>query len=75
MPTITEEREAAALALPRAERARLIRQLIESLDEDEGIEEAWEEEVRRRLQAYHAGPIEAEDASDVLGEARSLLGQ
>lgn len=34
------------------------------------VEEEWREEVRRRLEAYRAGEIEAEPARKVLEEAR-----
>ena len=45
-----------ALALP-SERAALVDSLIESLDTsiDDGVEEAWREEIYRRLQQIDSG--------------------
>jgi putative addiction module component (TIGR02574 family) len=46
-----------ALALPVEARAALIRSLVDSLDinVDEGAEEAWREEIRRRLDEIDNG--------------------
>ncbi|MFB6372820.1 MAG: addiction module protein, partial [Bradymonadaceae bacterium] len=52
MASAPEQLEAAVLALPREQRARLAERLIASLDEDDDIGEAWRDEVRRRLEAY-----------------------
>lgn len=50
-----------ALALSSQERGMVIDRLVESLDEgppDEGIEEAWDEEIRRRVEEIDAGRAE-----------------
>ena len=51
----------AALRLPPAARAEVVAELISSLDEsgpvDEGVEEAWTEEVRRRVAELEAGTV------------------
>lgn len=73
MKSAAEELEAAVLSLPRTERARLAERLIASLDEDPEIEEAWAEEVRRRLEAFRKGEIDAVPAKDVLAEARRRI--
>lgn len=73
MRSEAEELEAAALSLPRSERARLAERLIASLDEDAEVEEAWAAEVRRRLDAYRRGEIQAAPAEDVLAEARRRI--
>jgi putative addiction module component (TIGR02574 family) len=46
-----------ALELPPEERAALADELIQSLDPppDEDVEEAWSEEIRRRLERLHSG--------------------
>lgn len=48
-----------ALALGPEERAALVDRLIDSLDEtvDEGAEEAWREEIYRRLQQIDSGAV------------------
>lgn len=73
MPSVGRELEAAALSLPRAERARLAERLLASLDDEADVEEAWQDEVKRRLEAYRKGELEAVPASEVLQEARDRL--
>jgi putative addiction module component (TIGR02574 family) len=49
-----------ALALSTQERGLLIDQLIESLDEgpvEEGVEEAWAEEIKRRVDDIRSGKV------------------
>jgi putative addiction module component (TIGR02574 family) len=70
--------EAEALELPVQARAHLAHRLLESLDE-EAVEDpsevtrAWEAEIERRVQEYHAGRAETIPASEVFAEARSRL--
>jgi len=54
---------AAALALPYDERARLARELLESLDEGEDADAAadWVAEIDRRMQEIKNGKAEFED--------------
>ena len=44
-----------ALELPPSQRARLAHALLESLEANEEVEVAWDEEIRRRLEALRAG--------------------
>ena len=48
-----------ALKLTAQERAEVAEQLIASLDEgpDTGVEQAWQEEVQRRLQQIERGEV------------------
>lgn len=71
---VTHRLEAAALALPREERARLAQRLIESLDDDPEVEEAWATEIQRRLDSIDRGEVEMIPAEQVLAEARRRLG-
>lgn len=73
-----EQLETEALELSLPERAHLARRLIASLDEgiDEDpaeVERAWEEEIRRRLEEYRAGKVQAIPAGEVFAEARARL--
>lgn len=68
-----EQLEAAALSLPRSERARLAERLLASLDEDPDVDAAWREEVRRRIEQYRAGEIKSVPADEVFEEARKRL--
>lgn len=73
MASIPDELEAAALALPREERARLVKTLIDSLDSDLEISMAWEKEVKLRLEAFRKGDLESYDAEDVIQSARAQI--
>jgi len=60
-----------ALALSTQERGLLIDQLIESLDEgplEEGIEEAWGEEIKRRVDDIRSGKVKMIPGEQVLRE-------
>lgn len=49
-----------ALALPPEARAALADSLLESLNEepaDEGVEAAWEEEIKRRIEELDSGKV------------------
>ena len=70
-----EKLESAALHLPVAERARLAKLLIASLDEEPledqaEIEKAWEEETYRRLEEIRSGKVKLIPAEQVFEELR-----
>ena len=48
-----------ALTLPPAERADLAASLLDSLDEgpDDAVEEAWAEEIKRRIEDVESGRV------------------
>jgi putative addiction module component (TIGR02574 family) len=67
---------AEALALPSEERARIARELLRSLDDEEpddpaAIEQAWTEELARRLDEMDAGTAITEDWPTVRDELRA----
>ncbi|CAN5583276.1 hypothetical protein BH24GEM3_BH24GEM3_14440 [soil metagenome] len=73
-----EQLEAGALNLSLNGRARLAQRLLASLDEEEAedpqeVERAWEEEIRRRLEAYHAGKVQTIPTAEVFAKARARL--
>ena len=71
MASPVRELEAAALALPVEDRARLAERLLSSLDDaTEEIEGAWVAEVRERLARYRSGEIEALPLDQAMTEAR-----
>lgn len=59
--------EAQARRLPSQDRARLIRGLLATLEDDnEGdVEQAWLDEAERRLAAYRAGETTARHGEEV----------
>jgi len=60
-----------ALALSTQERGLLIDHLIESLDEgpaEEGVEEAWDAEIKRRVDDIRAGKVKMIPGERVLRE-------
>lgn len=65
------------LELPLDERAKMAAELLESLsDTEEGVEEAWANEIRNRVDALCAGELESTDWRIVLDEVeREVLGR
>src|SRR5271169_1816165 len=69
-PQVSEVLE-KALALSTQERGLLIDHLIESLDEgpaEEGVEEAWDEEIKRRVDEIRSGKVKMIPGEQVLRE-------
>ena len=69
-PQVSEVLE-KSLALSTQERGLLINQLIESLDEgpaEEGVEEAWGEEIKRRVDDIRSGKVKMIPGERVLRE-------
>ena len=69
-PQVSEVLE-KALALSTQERGLLIDQLIERLDEgpaEEGVEEAWDAEIKRRVDDIRAGKVKMIPGERVLRE-------
>lgn len=68
-----QEIESAAMELPLHERARLAERLLASLDQDSAVEEAWAEEIERRVKDCRSGALPAHPGADVLAEARARI--
>jgi putative addiction module component (TIGR02574 family) len=64
-----------ALALPPEERADLAATLIDSLDdrEDEGVEQAWAEEIERRIKEVESGQVKMIPWSEARRRLRARL--
>jgi len=76
MSNAVDKVQAEALELPIGDRARLVRRLLESLDEDivedpSEVEQAWAVEIERRVAEYRAGRSKTTPASEVFADARS----
>jgi putative addiction module component (TIGR02574 family) len=57
------------MELPAVEKARLVDQLLSSLDEpDEAIDALWRKEVEDRIQAYRDGKLKSVSLADVLAK-------
>jgi putative addiction module component (TIGR02574 family) len=69
-PQVSEVLE-KALALSTQDRGLIIDRLIESLDDEpaeEGVEEAWSEEIKRRVEEIESGKVEMIPGEQVLSE-------
>jgi len=69
-PQVSEVLE-RALALSAQERGLLIDHLIESLDEapaEEGVEQAWDAEIKRRVDEIRSGKVKMIPGEQVLRE-------
>jgi putative addiction module component (TIGR02574 family) len=62
-----------ALSLPVDDRAKLAHELIMSLDErvDSGVNNAWEEEISKRVQEIKNGTAKGRLAEEVLSEIKA----
>lgn len=69
----TQELEARALHLSRHQRARLAQKLIDSLDEEDEVEQQWAEEAERRYEELRSGTVEPVPAKQVFAEVRSKV--
>lgn len=67
MTRAVEELYEQASQLPTEDRAELAGRLLESIEDapDEGVEEAWAEEIERRMAAYRAGTMKTIPWSEV----------
>lgn len=54
-----------ALGLPKAERARLVEKLTESLGPALGVAEAWATEISRRIELFRDAAAQAASADEV----------
>ena len=71
MSTGTREILERVMELPAVEKARLVDQLLSSLDEpDEAIDALWQKEVEDRIQAYQDGKLQSVSLADVLAKYR-----
>lgn len=69
MSTETKEILNRALALPPVEKARIVDQLLSSLNEpDEGIDALWRKEVEDRIEAFRAGTLKSVSLEEVLAK-------
>ena len=69
-PQVSEVLE-KALALSTQDRGLIIDRLIESLDDEpaeEGVEAAWSEEIKRRVEEIESGKVEMIPGEQVLSE-------
>jgi putative addiction module component (TIGR02574 family) len=73
MTAKAEQLKAALIALTPEDRAELARFLVQSLDEEDeqGVEAAWDEELKRRAVEIESGRVVGEPAENVLRELRA----
>ncbi len=68
-----QELEAALLKLPTQERARLAEVLIDSLDQENEIAQAWTDEAERRLEELRSGKVQGIPAEEVFARIRTQI--
>ena len=68
-----EDASKIALSLSTKDRASLVHALLQSLDEqvDEDVEQAWDDEIAKRIERFEAGESKDHDAFAVLDEIRA----
>jgi putative addiction module component (TIGR02574 family) len=73
MPTRVEVLESEVLALPTADRSRLLERLIASLDADPEIKEAWLQEAARRDAQVSNNSVTWVPGEEAMSRLRSKL--
>ena len=75
MPATVEQLASQAIALAPEDRARLADLLLASLlgEADEPLDEAWDQEIQRRLKAVESGTARLVSAADVHDEAGKII--
>ena len=64
-----------AKRLPKEQRLRLAEQLLDATEEpDEGVEQAWHQELRRRLQSIDDGTAVLLDGDEHMQRLRDKFG-
>jgi putative addiction module component (TIGR02574 family) len=71
MSVETQEILDRALGLPAVEKARIVDELLSSLNQpDEAIDALWRKEVEDRIKAYNAGTLKSVSLDEVLSKYR-----
>ncbi len=75
MSTLVEELSARAKTLSAEDRARLVEELLDSLqgESDTEVENAWDREIERRVAEIESGAVKLISAEEVHAEARRLI--
>jgi putative addiction module component (TIGR02574 family) len=71
MSSTLEALEAEALLLSATERARLVDRLIDSLDNDPAVDEAWAVEVERRNAEIESGAVSLIPGPEALAKLKA----
>lgn len=73
MSTTVEALEMEVLRLPAADRSRLLDRLIDSLDNDTSVDEAWDKEAARRDAEIENGTSVPVDGAEVVARLRAEI--
>ena len=73
MSTVLEDLKNQVLSLPREERARLLDCIVESLDDEQSLDEAWDQEAARRDLEIENGTSVCVDGKEVLARLRAQI--
>lgn len=75
MSTLVEELSVRAKTLSAEDRARLVEELLDSLqgESDAEAESAWDREIERRVAEIESGTVKLVAAEEVHAEARRLI--
>ena len=61
------------LSLPQEDRARLLDSIIESLDDEKSLDEAWDNEAARRDLEVESGTAVCVDGKEVVARLRAQI--
>ncbi len=74
MSDVVTELAERARSLPAEQRARLAEQILSTLDpQDDGVEQAWDQEIRKRIEEIDSGMVTAITANEAFAKVRKAL--
>ena len=74
MSDIVTELAERARSLPAEQRARLAEQILSTLDpQDDSVEQAWDQEIRKRIEEIESGLETTIPGDQVFAEVRQAL--
>lgn len=74
MSDVVTELAERAMSLPVEQRARLAEQILSTLDpQDDSVEQAWDQEIRKRLDEIDSGLVTAIPANEAFAKVRKAL--
>ncbi len=74
MSDVVTELAERARSLPAEQRARLAEQILSTLDpQDDSVEQAWDQEIRKRIEEIESGLETTIPGDQVFAEVRQAL--
>ena len=73
MSTVLENLKNQVLSLPHEDRSRLLDSIVESLDDEQSLDEVWDQEAAQRDLEIESGASASVDGKEVLARLRAQI--